>query len=275
MTTPRKNGRRNPPPLPAKTQPPIKPSCTSPSFLCPDSTCIPPTQICDGVKDCPDGSDEKTCLKRCKNKSDFLCKDRRSCVLKKLVCDGRAHCHDSSDEVDCSPVAPPPPPANRNSVLKCRLGSQLCQDGTQCVPYSHVCDGEKDCQDGSDEEECDTRMTTPPENGRQNQPPLPAKTQPPIKPSCTSPSFLCPDSTCIPPTQICDGVKDCPDGSDEKRCLKRCKNKSDFLCKDRRSCVLKKLVCDGRAHCHDSSDEVDCSPVAPPPPPANRNSPCV
>ncbi|KAM9793487.1 uncharacterized protein ACBT44_017953 isoform 4-T4 [Syngnathus typhle] len=273
MTTPPGNGWRNRPPLPARTQPPIKPSCTSPSFLCPDSTCIPPTQICDGVKDCPDGSDEKTCLKRCKNKSDFLCKDRRSCVLKKLVCDGRAHCHDSSDEVDCSPVAPPPPPANRNSVLKCRLGSQLCQDGTQCVPYSHVCDGEKDCQDGSDEAECDTRMTTTsPENGRQNRPPLPARTQPPIKPSCTSPSFLCPDSTCIPPTHICDGVKDCSDGSDEKTCLKRCKNKSDFLCKDRRSCVLKKLVCDGRAHCHDSSDEVDCSPVAPPPPPANRNS---
>nr|XP_049594845.1 low-density lipoprotein receptor-related protein 2 isoform X5 [Syngnathus scovelli]XP_049594846.1 low-density lipoprotein receptor-related protein 2 isoform X6 [Syngnathus scovelli] len=272
MTTPPENGRRNGPPLPAKTQPPIKPSCTSPSFLCPDSTCIPPTQICDGFKDCPDGSDEKTCLKRCPNRSDFLCKDKRSCVLKKLVCDGRAHCHDSSDEVDCSPVAPPPPPANRNSVLKCRLGSRPCRDQTQCVPYSHVCDGEKDCWDGSDEEECDTAMTTPRENGRQNRPPLPPKTQPPIKPSCTSPSFLCPDSTCIPPTQICDGIKDCPDGSDEKTCLKRCPNRSDFLCKDRRSCVLKKLVCDGRAHCHDSSDEVDCSPVAPPPPPANRNS---
>lgn len=83
--------------------------------------------------------------------ADFLCKDRRRCVLKKLVCDGRAHCHDSSDEVDCPTIAPP---ASRVKVSKCRVGFWLCLDQTQCVSFSHVCDGEKDCQDGSDEEEC-------------------------------------------------------------------------------------------------------------------------
>lgn len=42
----------------------------------------------------------------------------------------------------------------RSTPVKCRIGFKPCKDGLECVMYGHVCDGQKDCEDGSDEEEC-------------------------------------------------------------------------------------------------------------------------
>ncbi|TRY89940.1 hypothetical protein DNTS_032922, partial [Danionella cerebrum] len=116
---------------------PTPPSpCKSPYVACQGtSLCILQRYLCDGRKDCPDGSDERPCLRNCPYRSDFMCKDRTKCIDRKMVCDGRFHCIDQSDEMDCPTSAPATSP---KSSLKCRVGSKPCKDGRDCVLFSHL-----------------------------------------------------------------------------------------------------------------------------------------
>ena len=47
-------------------------------------------------------------------------------------------------------------PNTVSASIKCKLGTIPCNDLTECVHYVHLCDGDADCKDGSDEEECST-----------------------------------------------------------------------------------------------------------------------
>uniref|UniRef100_A0AAZ3SHK3 EGF-like domain-containing protein n=1 Tax=Oncorhynchus tshawytscha TaxID=74940 RepID=A0AAZ3SHK3_ONCTS len=314
--------------LDVKDVPPAQPVCTSPSVMCRGSTlCISQTQLCDTLRDCPDGFDEESCITKCPNRGEFRCKDRRKCIERSLVCDGRAHCHDGSDEIGCPTIAAP---TSQTAPLKCRMGSRLCKDGRECVLHSHVCDGEVDCKDGSDEQDCellckagqfqcahgkkcidqqqmcdgkaqcqdrsdemdcfkptkscshrcDNNSRCIPEtflcdgerdcsDGSDEEGCDSNKALPPVLPTlaqtCTSPSVMCRGSTlCISQTQLCDTLRDCPDGFDEESCITKCPNRGEFRCKDRRKCIERSLVCDGRAHCHDGSDEIGCPTIAAP-----------
>lgn len=138
-------------------------------------------------------------------------------------------------------------PAATTNPQKCGTDSRRCRNGTGCVPLRHICDGMKNCPDGSDEEECgefshlkyfvcffgvhltfifilfldasNAAAVILSEKPRLNESPF---TRPPIQQICTSPMLLCPASfVCIHPTQLCNGKEDCPDGSDES-CVKRC-----------------------------------------------------
>ncbi|KAK3521954.1 hypothetical protein QTP70_020467, partial [Hemibagrus guttatus] len=206
------------------------PGCRSPSVLCESTaSCMSPIQLCDGKLDCPDGSDELSCIDSCPKMGDFLCKNRRKCIERYLVCDGRSDCTDGSDEMDCSAAALPNEPA----ALKCRLGSKLCNDASDCVLNTHVCDGEIDCKDGSDEEGCDLQ--------------------------CNPGQFQCSHGRkCIDQKQVCDGIPQCPDNSDESTCWQPTRSCA-LRCDQNRLCIPEVFICNGIRDCWDGSDESDCA----------------
>lgn len=68
----------------------------------------------------------------------------------------------------------------------------LC-DKKRCIPPDWKCDGHVDCQDQSDESECD---------------------------ACGPGAIYCGEKRCMSQKNVCDGLIDCPYGQDERNCSK-------------------------------------------------------
>ncbi len=180
------------------------------------------------TSDCADGSDEHNMLCGCENKMDWKCVNGDACVANSKVCDGHANCNDKSDEhenmcitwnctenkwkchdnlrcIDLKQICD----GNRNCndlsdevvdmCLKytCGNGWIKCADNLQCISDDHVCDDKVHCLDGSDEL-CESSCLGSP---------LQRKS---IVRRCSRQSELC-----FPVEKFCNGVADCPDGSDE------------------------------------------------------------
>ncbi|XP_069096158.1 basement membrane-specific heparan sulfate proteoglycan core protein isoform X2 [Pleurodeles waltl] len=253
--------------------------CTSSEFTCRSGECIPAEYRCDRRTDCRDLSDEDGCevVGQCSS-DEFTC-GSGECVPQDYRCDYRPDCRDQSDEDGCVfPTTPrirtiPPVPPTRPPYVpvttfapatttrrvpattpprrttpkppidvgprQCLREEARCPNG-QCIPRDYLCDGERDCKDGSDELNCGT--------------PSP----------CEPNEFKCQNGRCALKIWRCDGDDDCGDRSDEYNCPTKGPQDTcapdQFICVSSRTCIPASYQCDDEADCEDRSDEFGCRP---------------
>ncbi|SPP84123.1 modular serine protease-like [Drosophila guanche] len=164
-------------------------------FQCITKTKVPlrETQICNGIVDCVDKSDEmfELCYNRTCNEEHFFRCTYGGCLEVMRKCDNTIDCWDSSDENKLI--------CEEDTDMWYQLYDDLqgdCDDQfnceEMCLEWSQVCDGQIDCKDGRDENI--TLCATI---------------------DCPYPAFRCLYGGCISAAALCNHIPDCFDGSDE------------------------------------------------------------
>ncbi|KAM4887406.1 CD320 antigen [Thomomys bottae] len=113
----------------------------------------------------------------------------------------------------------------------CPSSSFQCSTNGYCVPLTWRCDSDRDCPDGSDEEEC--RIEPCAQGGQ------------------------CPTPSALPCS--CDNLSGCPGGiRGPHNCSQGLCRGDELRCAATESCIPHTWLCDGHPDCPDASDESSC-----------------
>lgn len=114
-------------------------------------------------------------------------------------------------------------------TVECATDFRKCNNGS-CLHEKLWCDGNNDCGDLSDEQNCTLKGIA--KETKENT----LKCHDPKKFQCKSDHLICLDDS-----QLCNGKAECPNGEDEANCHE-CTS-DQFIC-ERNECIAMKMRCD-------------------------------